>query len=77
MTHDQSRAFGYVFRSAQILRWRDLGDAPLELARPFADGVALARRLGKTLTVSDLPGAGDGDEVMRAKLAGITEDDFN
>ena len=77
MTHDQSRAFGYQFKAAQILRWKELGDAPLELVKPFADGVALSRRLGKTLTVSELPGAGDGDEEMRTTLASIDADDFN
>jgi hypothetical protein len=77
MTHDQSRAFGYQFKTAQVLRWKELGDAPLDLVKPFADGVALSRRLGKTLTVAELPGAGDGDEEMRTTLASIDADDFN
>jgi hypothetical protein len=77
MSHDQSRAFGYQFKATQALRWKELGDAPLELVKPFADGVALSRRLGKTLTVGELPGAGDGDSEMRATLASIDADDFN
>jgi hypothetical protein len=77
MIHDPSRAFGYQFKATQVLRWKELGDAPLEMVKPFADGVALSRRLGKTLTVAELPGAADGDEEMRATLASISEDDFN
>jgi hypothetical protein len=77
MSHDASRAFGYQFKAAQVLRWKELGDAPLEMVKPFADGVALSRRLGKTLTVAELPGARDGDEEMRATLASLSEDDFN
>lgn len=77
MTHDQSRAFGYVFKPTQVLRWKELGDAPLEMVKPFADGVALSRRLGKTLTVAELPGGIDGDEEMRATLASIDAEDFN
>jgi hypothetical protein len=77
MTHDPSRAFGYQFKATQVLRWKELGDAPLELVKPFADGVALSRRLGKTLTVAELPGGVDTDEEMRATLASIDADDFN
>jgi hypothetical protein len=77
MTHDASRAFGYQFKATQVLRWKELGDAPLEMVKPFADGVALSRRLGKTLTVAELPGGIDGDEEMRATLASIDAEDFN
>lgn len=79
MTHDQSRAFGYQFKAAQVLRWKELGDSPLELVKPFADGVALSRRLGKALTVAELPGVlhGDVDPEMKATLASLAEEDFN
>jgi hypothetical protein len=77
MPHDPSRAFGYQFKATQVLRWKELGDAPLDLVKPFADGVALSRRLGKTLTVAELPGTADGDEEMRATLATLDAEDFN
>jgi hypothetical protein len=83
MSHDPSRAFGYQFKAAQVLRWKELGDAPLELVKPFADGVALSRRLGKTLTLAELPGVQHGDDdddddrEMKARLAKLAEDDFN